>query len=963
MPVPFHTILDFLAPEVRLHDKHRWRPTWLGFDFSPVFLFVNMLCVKAVAQDIQTLHFTLKERPAILNAHNVHKDPSYLGRILENAKVCWVSFPGKYLTGWIALISERHWDSVACVFLDDPDHGLGRHHFLDDNKTECYCALIYGQKDYKEFGYLMVVEGNKTEEEKNLLRKRAGAMNAHIVFGKPTDEDKRKARELWEKHGKRAAWGCCWFHIWIQRVEEAVSRGQRLRVVFFPGEAGMGKVHWKKLPTSNLWDGNGLGGSQKAEVAYLDKMRRENPAFDYDEVDVTRFLSSQFQVGDYVDALDPHGQSNSYSMAKILQTPNPTETDDTEMTWLVKSKDTGITFHAKCVRHAAHALEELHQFLGTDVLKKIFEDALKMNVKSIKAARLPSGKPSLAVQADVTTIQLAQDLRDRVLSYDLDILLNRTLAERCQGDVELAVDQTVFFDQYAKSLLTLSELTNHQKQKLDELLNHDGGLQDIHLSAPAGSGKTFLAVHYLLTKIKLGDQRQVLYIAPSRPLILHFIRWVIMNAASQLPSTSPEDLLKRFAFMQRPYEWHMSASLQGSRIVLKEMRAQPKDAFLLAIFDEAHEMFNWNSELFEKVNAVQKMLLSDISQSSFLHHKFPHMFQSSLSEIVRSTKRIMHGASAFRLQENDLISCIGTTGPPLKTFLFEMSNGNKDEEYQAYAKQTLDALWHTMKTYPSLRGNHIALLVPDRSFREEFKHHLSRLLKAEFAPSRTFSLVSFEDTLEFIPTAFQGDCGEDTLILDWDENAKGLEHLVVLCIGLDAEIDSTTDNVTRSRLYHAITRAQLQVHVVNRLLHGGWLEFLATLKLKSEIFEDSGAQSEIRMDAASRVVAAGLASWLKNHENRSKTCIYIYISYLHQLSSSEHFIHGFALFLWTQKRLDVQIFGHKEALAGGVSRKGIKLIKSKLLIAKELAGRTEHGPQVEGPHKAHGCSRMSRLRW
>ena len=177
---------DFLAPEVRLHHKRRWRPTRLGFDFSPVFLFVKMLCVKAVAQDIQTLHFTLKERPAILNAHNVHKDPSYLGRILENAKVCWVSFPGKYLTGWIALISERHWDSVACVFLDDPDHGLGRHHFLDDNKTECYCALIYGQKDYKEFGYLMVVEGNKTEEEKHLLRKRARAMNAHIVFGKPS---------------------------------------------------------------------------------------------------------------------------------------------------------------------------------------------------------------------------------------------------------------------------------------------------------------------------------------------------------------------------------------------------------------------------------------------------------------------------------------------------------------------------------------------------------------------------------------------------------------------------------------------------------------------------------------------------------------------------------------------------------------------------------------------------------
>ena len=49
----------------------------------------------------------------------------------------------------------------------------------------------------------------------------------------------------------------------VKRVEKAVQRKQQLKVVFFPNEVNKGFVPIKDLPlpTSNLCDGVGCGGS------------------------------------------------------------------------------------------------------------------------------------------------------------------------------------------------------------------------------------------------------------------------------------------------------------------------------------------------------------------------------------------------------------------------------------------------------------------------------------------------------------------------------------------------------------------------------------------------------------------------------------------------------------------------------------------------------------------------------
>eukprot|EP00666_Eupelagonemidae_sp_cell4sb_P012979 gene12979-6059_t len=76
-----------------------------------------------------------------------------------------------------------------------------------------------------------------------------------------------------------------WFHKWKENVERAVAKRQKLIVFFFKGEKGKGKVNWDDLPDpEKRKQGVGMGASQKAEVAYLDRM-----GIAYEERDVIDF--------------------------------------------------------------------------------------------------------------------------------------------------------------------------------------------------------------------------------------------------------------------------------------------------------------------------------------------------------------------------------------------------------------------------------------------------------------------------------------------------------------------------------------------------------------------------------------------------------------------------------------------------------------------------------------------------
>ena len=217
------------------------------------------------------------------------------GSILEGSNLpCICSWPGKYESAWDALVtgSRKGNLSAAVVFLPEGSEHFGTHDPIpqeEDLPGTCWCIPLYGEQ-------------------------------------KP--------------------WGCTWWTKWMRNIEQAVEQGAELEVYFFAGMKGKGKIEsfltagkeslrreailrkkreflkshvfrsadkgiqrlWKQTRSdgssqysreiqrlflawlseedrSFIEASDGLGNSQKAEVAWL-----ERKGYAYTEVDVSAWL-------------------------------------------------------------------------------------------------------------------------------------------------------------------------------------------------------------------------------------------------------------------------------------------------------------------------------------------------------------------------------------------------------------------------------------------------------------------------------------------------------------------------------------------------------------------------------------------------------------------------------------------------------------------------------------------------
>ena len=135
-------------------------------------------------------------------------------------------------------------------------------------------------------------------------------------------------------------------------------------VVYFAGQVGKGKVDWEDLPNADLWNGIGCGGSQKCEIAYLDRQK-----WPYVETDAINFLRQEFQWGKDVVAWE--GQE--WTRGTIVQPPHlsPHSESSVEQTaqCIVRCSKTGRTFATHRVRHGDRIQQLLeavgeHEFLA-----------------------------------------------------------------------------------------------------------------------------------------------------------------------------------------------------------------------------------------------------------------------------------------------------------------------------------------------------------------------------------------------------------------------------------------------------------------------------------------------------------------------------------------------------------------------------------------------------------------------
>ena len=216
---------------------------------------------------------------------------AFPGHISHSARDCIVSFPGKYSESWdkaVSSVTQKDMFSLACVFLTDAASGLGQHAYTSETRGHCWCHQIYGQVPATT--YLSVVEMGSDDQQNSqqtlsFKKADADAMGQRLLVREDQGDlewEQECAEALLDAEARcaenqyRAPWGCQWFEAWKKNVDRAREQGQVLHVFYFKDSKGKGKMSWEQLcdekAKQDARKDSGLGVSQTAEVAYLDKI-------------------------------------------------------------------------------------------------------------------------------------------------------------------------------------------------------------------------------------------------------------------------------------------------------------------------------------------------------------------------------------------------------------------------------------------------------------------------------------------------------------------------------------------------------------------------------------------------------------------------------------------------------------------------------------------------------------------
>eukprot|EP01045_Picozoa_sp_COSAG04_P012832 COSAG04_NODE_880_length_9669_cov_3.805747_3_plen_2321_part_00 len=407
------------------------------------------------------------------------------------------------------------------------------------------------------------------------------------------------------------------------------------------------------------------------------------------------------------------------------------------------------------------------------------------------------------------------------------------------------VDVSHFAERYGDLILALDKFTSHQQEKLEECLATDSSL---HVKGPAGSGKTFVALHFMLLKLREERGSRVLFVAKNMPLALFVTRWL----RKRVKRTG---MLKRVHFLFKPFDDgpRTCASSLG-RLDFHPAKERVAE-YDIVVIDEAHHV--WREEHLrsaaEGYTGKRRIFLSDESQGLHGGVEFPGGLRDvELTEVMRCSKRVVSASLRFQTMDAKLTCHHNAVGPPLESLIFDIHA--EESLYDAYAVQTVKALRQVTDDFPSLDlHGRLAVIVPDAEFREELSPRLEHELSLTY--DDRFALVTAAESSRMI-SAGSAPSERQSIVMDDVDQMDGMEWLVVICVGLDTPTGTSDSGAVfleaRSKLYRGLTRAHMKVLAVNEYVDGGWLDFLTTVRLSEEKKFDEALDEERRMPESNK---------------------------------------------------------------------------------------------------------------
>ncbi|CAE7928198.1 ANK1, partial [Symbiodinium necroappetens] len=456
----------------------------------------------------------------------------------------------------------------------------------------------------------------------------------------------------------------------------------------------------------------------------MEMAKAKEMGWNYEEVDVFDVLEEQFPKGQLVDAWCEATKSwrrGTVEKQDLVDTEQEDGSDDTVVRWTLRCQLTRQTFDAFCVCSTAATMKAMLDHVGDVKLRGILMECLPhVDVLDIGTHRLRPDLVALRARLQIKSIGTLHKLRNGVLNDDLERSINAHLAD---PRWEVEVSKSHFMEMYDTSLRALDKLTCHQRERLSTIKGSDM----VHLFAPAGAGKTFVAVERVIDALNPGADEpapRVLYVAATVELIYYFVQWLAVRIVSQKKDL---ELLSALVMLFKPYKKLLRLRmpvLQDGDIEFEAVitNHDENDRFDLLVIDESHNMYQDGVDrgIIDDLHCSKRLLLSDNAQSSAVTATFPEMEEVQLTEVVRSTKQIVLGAASFQVNAEAAVPA-GTDGPPVKSYIFQASK-DEDERMQHYARRVMDAILHVDNVYSGVSlHKRLALFVPDGQFLTKLK--------------------------------------------------------------------------------------------------------------------------------------------------------------------------------------------------------------------------------------------------
>lgn len=566
---------------------------------------------------------------------------------------------------------------------------------------------------------------------------------------------------------------------------------------------------------------------------------------------------------DFDDVVDEFADAKEIQLEEAVGTTVNESSED-----LIRIVPAHPTLKIKNILEVVTAAELLN-LLAAALPQTADETSSSRGVKDYIDQILVGENDSVVVRGMAANTKFLFELRNDLVDGRLDQRINNLLRDfvgdaRDLGGQEWTLDKSAFVSIYPRILSQMDQLSPHQRERLNECKV----AKRVHVTGPAGCGKTFIALHMVIDLIEaaelvsgtLSKESPILFVGKNEALCRFFVNWIFHRLRKKKKTKAAKALLSAYikVLHTSPFEGHVF-SLQfgsgGGKIGFAKEHVSSNHA--LVIVDEAHHIFASGRNADDAANitalcthASQSLLLSDISQSGEAADvAFPTGHTDVvLKEVVRNSSRIVTASLPFcrSVDLADVTCNHGVRGPPLEPFMFANCGADESSRYTKYVEGILHGLKHMMDKFPGAEmHDNLVILVPNEDFKV-------KLLKSGVDKEVLALNVTFVDAvIGAFPESKRKETEPSRVILDTLASFDGMERLFVFAVGLDSV--KTTEGCCG--IYRAITRAHMFVCVVQEHLKGGWLEFTAAVQRDVQADFDEAKERE-RVDRNNLVVIA-----------------------------------------------------------------------------------------------------------